>query len=63
MRDEAVNDCLSALKFVPDWLVTNKMLEKVDNILFTNDDLIAKWVFLVRILIKIKLKILFMLDF
>ena len=25
--DEAVDDCLSALKFVPDWFVTNKMLE------------------------------------
>ena len=27
MCDEAVNDCLAALKFIPDWFVTSKMLE------------------------------------
>ena len=27
MCDEAVNDCLATLKFIPDWFVTSKMLE------------------------------------
>ena len=27
MCDEAVDDCLAALKFVPDWFVTNKMIK------------------------------------
>ena len=31
MCDEAVDDCLAALKFVPDWFVTRKMIK----ILFT----------------------------
>ena len=25
--DEAVDDCLAALKFVPDWFVTSKMIK------------------------------------
>ena len=29
MCDEAVDDCLEALKFVPDWFATSKMLEKL----------------------------------
>ena len=29
--------CLPALKFVTDWFVTNKMLEKFVNFLFCND--------------------------
>ena len=36
-RNEAVNDCLAALKFVPDWFVKSKMLEKLDNALQAND--------------------------
>ena len=31
MFDKAVDDCLAALKFVPDWFVTSKMI----NVLFT----------------------------
>ena len=27
MCNEAVGDCLAALKFVPDWFVTNEMIE------------------------------------
>ena len=38
MCDKAVDPCLPTLKFVPVWFVTNKMLEKLDNILFSNDD-------------------------
>ena len=40
MCDKAVDDFLPALKFVPDWFVTNKMLEKLDDTLFANDDVI-----------------------
>ena len=38
--DEAVADCLAALKFIPDWFVTNKILEKLDNSLHANDDIL-----------------------
>ena len=31
MCDKAVDACLSLLKFVPDWLVMNKMLKDLDN--------------------------------
>ena len=32
--DEAVDNCLSVLTFVPDLFVTNKMLEKLDDAFF-----------------------------
>ena len=38
MCDGAVDDCLPALKLIPDWFATNKMLEKFDNTLHANDD-------------------------
>ena len=28
MRDEAVNACLAALKLIPDWFVTSKIIKK-----------------------------------
>ena len=37
--DKAVDVCLPALKFVPNWFVTNKMLENLDNVLY-NDDIV-----------------------
>ena len=45
---------LSALKFVPDWFVTNKMIKKLHEALFAIDDILlfdedfgkVKWVFL-----------------
>ena len=40
MRDEAVDDCLAALKFVPDGFVTRKKLENLDNALQANDDIL-----------------------
>ena len=40
MCDETVDDCLAALKFIPDWFVTSKMLEKFDNALHANDDIL-----------------------
>ena len=39
MCDEAVDDCLEALKFVPDWFVTSKMLEKINNASLDHDDI------------------------
>ena len=38
--DKAADDFLLALKFVPDWFVTNKMIKKLDNALFTEDDIL-----------------------
>ena len=38
--DEAVDDCLAALKFILDWFVTSKMVKKVDNALHANDDIL-----------------------
>ena len=40
MCDEAVDDCLAALKFVPDGFVTRKKLENLDNALQANDDIL-----------------------
>ena len=39
MCDIAVNDFLPELKLVPDWFVSNKMLEKLHTTLFTDDDI------------------------
>ena len=45
MCDEAVDDCLVALKVIPDWFVTSKLMKKLfpalyvdDNILYFNED-------------------------
>ena len=40
MCDEAVDACLAALKFIPDWFAANKMLEKLDNTLHTKNDIL-----------------------
>ena len=40
MWDEAVDDCLTALKFVPNCFVTKKMLKQLYDALFANDDII-----------------------
>ena len=37
--DIAVNDFLPELKLVPDWFVSNKMLEKFHTTLFADDDI------------------------
>ena len=67
-----VDDFLPALKFVPDWCVTSKMIEKLDDALFANDDVIlinevsnfwaVKWVFLVQILIILTLMMLILMK-
>ena len=40
MFNEAVDDFLAALKFIFDWFVTSKILEKLDNALLANDDIL-----------------------
>ena len=40
MSDKAVDDCLSALKFVLDWFASSKMVEKFCRVLFVNDDIV-----------------------
>ena len=40
MCDEAVKDCLTAFTFVLDWCFTSKRLEKLDNALRANDDIL-----------------------
>ena len=37
MRDKAFDACPPALNFVPNWFVTNKFLEKLDDIVCYND--------------------------
>ena len=36
--DETVDGCLAVLKFIPDWFVTSKILEKFHDPLLANDD-------------------------
>ena len=40
MCDKAVDSYPLSLKFVPDWFVTNKIIEKLDNAEFSNDDIV-----------------------
>ena len=40
MCDKAVDSYLLALKFVPNWVVTNRMIDKPDNDVFSNDNII-----------------------
>ena len=40
MCDEAVDDSLAALKLIPDWFVTSKMIKKLYTALYTNDGLL-----------------------
>ena len=37
---DVVFDCLAALKFIPDWFVTSKILEKFHDVLNANDDIL-----------------------
>ena len=60
MCDKAVEDFLAALKLIPDWFVTSKMIKKLSTdlyqmeinsilmkILVTSYFLVMKWVFLI----------------
>ena len=40
MCDEAVDNCLAALKFIPDLFVASKMFENFDKALLANDDIL-----------------------
>ena len=40
MSKEAVNTCLSLLKFLPDWFVMNKILKDLDDAVFFNDNIV-----------------------
>ena len=40
MYHKAVDIFLTILKFVPDWFVTNKMLEKLGDVVFSKDDIV-----------------------
>ena len=48
MCNEAVDDCLAALKFITDWFVTSKMLGKFDNTFM----LMMIYSFIMKIVIK-----------
>ena len=40
MCDKVVYDFLPALKFIPDWFVTNKMIKKLHTALYAVDDIL-----------------------
>ena len=41
MCDQAADDCLAALKFIPNWFVKNEMLETFHIALLANDDILS----------------------
>ena len=41
MCNKAVDAFIPTLELVPDWFVTNKMLEKIDDVVFSNDDIVV----------------------
>ena len=43
---EVVDDSLAALKLVPNWFVTNKIIKKLHTAFYTEKN-IMKWVFLI----------------
>ena len=38
MCNKAVDNCLAALKFVPDWFVTNKLIKKLSTALYADEN-------------------------
>ena len=42
------DDCLTALKFIPDWFLTSKMPKKFHDAILANDDIL----FLMQMLVK-----------
>ena len=40
MCDEAVDNCLAALKFVPDWFVTSEMIKKLFTDLYADENIL-----------------------
>ena len=60
MCDKAADDSLAALKLIPDWFVTSKMIKKLNTALYADENilclmkilvmlyfLVMKWVFLI----------------
>ena len=39
MCDEAVDDSVAALKLIPDWFVTSKMIKKLFTALYADDNI------------------------
>ena len=37
--DEAVDDCLAAVKFIPDWFVTSRIIKNLFTALYTDDNI------------------------
>ena len=70
--DKTIDAFLSTLKFVPDWIVTNKILEELGNVLSFGDDIDLDDIDsdivtffsddMVVVLMKMILNLLFMLD-
>ena len=44
MCDKALDTCLLALKLVFDWFVGNKVIQKLDNSVFSNDAIVFGYV-------------------
>ena len=40
MCDKVVDDCLASLKFVPDWLVTSKMIKELFTTLYADQNIL-----------------------
>ena len=41
MRDEAVNNFLTALKLIPDWLVTSKIIKNLFTALYADENILC----------------------
>ena len=41
MCDKAVDDCLAALKSVPDWFVTNKVIRILFTALYVDENILS----------------------
>ena len=68
MCDEAVDDCLAAMKFIPDWFCTSKMIKKLFAALYADGNIILTKILVILtlmivIIMKMTLKLLFMSDF
>ena len=37
MFDKTVDTCVQTLTFVPDWFVMSKIIDKLDNVVFSDD--------------------------
>ena len=40
MCDKAVDDCLAAVKFVPDWFVTSKIIKILFNAVYADENIL-----------------------